>query len=284
MKAKNRSAVYTPFDDLALNAGGAPFIYEDDEVKSFHFTATAIQSSMRKSAPYELELSYTQTMMGFLLLQPEPRSILIIGLGGGSLSKYCYRHFPDCAITTVEIDEGVISLRDDFEIPSDDERFSIVHADGAEYIKGCRNKFDVIMVDGYDARGLPRKLCSKRFYDRCYLAISDQGILVVNLLKSESQLSLYRGRLAMAFKRRVLTVKAENDDNYIGFGLKVKEIPKQSEILNQAVSLQHKYEINFKTIASHMRRFRQLRRESDRTGKKCLPTDRNRLKPCGLNI
>jgi spermidine synthase len=277
MKEIAHSALYTPFEDLAFNAGGAPFIYEDDEVKSFHFTASAIQSSMRKKAPYELELSYTQTMMGFLLLQPEPRSIMIIGLGGGSLSKYCYRHIPDCKITTVEIDEGVISLRDDFKIPSDDERFSIVHAEGAEYITECRNSFDVIMVDGYDARGLPRKLCSNRFYDRCYHAIADQGILVVNLLKSESQLNIYRGRLAKAFSKRVLTVKAENDDNYIGFGLKLKRIPRQSDIQNQAVSLQHKYEIDFKTIASQMRRFRQLRRESGRTGKKFLPTDRNRL-------
>ena len=31
-------------------------------------------------------------MMGFLLFKPQPRSIGMIGLGGGSLAKFCYRY------------------------------------------------------------------------------------------------------------------------------------------------------------------------------------------------
>lgn len=245
--------IRTPIEYLAYEADGRPFIYENDQIKSMHFNALAVQSSMRKNAPFDLYLNYTQTMMGFLLLQPLPRSILIVGLGGGSLSKYCYRHFPDCQITTVEIDEEVISLRHEFEIPPDDERFSIVHANGAKYIAGRRNTSDVIMVDGYDAHGLPRSLSSQSFYDQCSLALRDNGVLVVNLLKSESQMDTSIGRLRRAFDNKVLTVKAENDDNYIGYALKLNKMPQGVELLGRASDLQVRHGINFPVIASQMR-------------------------------
>jgi len=72
-----------------------PYVVEDANSKALYFDARNVQSRMRKDAPHELELGYTRTMMGFLLYQPQPRAILIVGLGGGSLSKYCYQQLPD---------------------------------------------------------------------------------------------------------------------------------------------------------------------------------------------
>ena len=73
---------------------GKPYVYDDAGVRRLHFDSAAVQSSMRLSDPYALDLSYTQAMMGFLLFSAEPRHILIVGLGGGSLSKYCHHRFP----------------------------------------------------------------------------------------------------------------------------------------------------------------------------------------------
>ncbi|HXN07238.1 MAG TPA: hypothetical protein VN944_09275 [Nitrospiria bacterium] len=253
MIKKPHRVIRTQSEYLTIEPDGLPFIYEDDQIKSMHFNALAVQSLMRKNAPFDLVLNYTQTMMGFLLLQPAPRSILIVGLGGGSLSKYCYRKFPDCQITTVEIDEEVISLRNEFEIPGDNERFSIVHADGAKYIVGCRNSADVIMVDGYDAQGLPRSLSSRRFYDQCALALRDNGVLVVNLLKSESEMDTHIGRLSRAFNNKVLTVRAENNDNYIGYALKLNKMPQGEELRVRALDLQVRHGIKFPLMVSQMR-------------------------------
>lgn len=252
MVKKPHRVIRTQSEYLTVKPDGRPFVYEDDHIKSMHFNALAIQSSMRKDAPFDLDLSYTQTMMGFLLLQPLPRSILIVGLGGGSLSKYCYRHLPDCTITTVEIDEQVISLRDEFKIPPDDERFRVVHADGAAYVEEQKNSADVIIVDGYDARGLSRKLSSQRFYGLCHQALRDNGLLVVNLLKSALQMEIYMGRFRKVFDN-VLKVKAESDDNYIGFALKGARMPKGEDLRDRALDLEAGYRINFPFIAARMR-------------------------------
>src|SRR6185437_7928214 len=69
---------------------GIPVVREGRRTRSLCFDALDIQSSMRTSDLLALDLSYTRAMMSFQLFQPGPRDILIVGLGGGSLSKYCF--------------------------------------------------------------------------------------------------------------------------------------------------------------------------------------------------
>src|SRR5690349_9988184 len=97
----------------------APFVVQDGNSRSLHFTMGETQSSMRLDRPDELRIDYTRTMMGFLLLNPRPRNITMIGLGGGSLVKFCRRYLPAAAVTVVENNPGVIALRKDFGIPDD---------------------------------------------------------------------------------------------------------------------------------------------------------------------
>ena len=96
-----------------------PQLREEDDIISLRFGPWHVQISMIKADPDVLILGYTRAMMAFLLLVPEPKDILIVGLGGGSLSKYCHRLLPAARITTVEISQKVIDLRDRFFIPAD---------------------------------------------------------------------------------------------------------------------------------------------------------------------
>src|SRR5260370_22792526 len=79
-----------------------PLVIQNEQVVSLYFDARGVQSCMLQHDPYALALGYTRTMMGFLLFQPNPSRISIIGLAGGSLAKYCYRHLPDTAIAAVQ--------------------------------------------------------------------------------------------------------------------------------------------------------------------------------------
>ena len=80
-------------------------------------------------------MEYTPKMMAFLLFNPNPEHIAVIGLGGGSLAKFCYRNLSRSRITVVEISQDFIALREEFCIPKDNERFRVVHDDGARYIE-----------------------------------------------------------------------------------------------------------------------------------------------------
>lgn len=140
-----------------------------------------IQSGMSLLKPYALEIEYTRMMMGFLLFQPAPPNILMVGLGGGSLAKFCHRYLTHSCLDVVEIDPAVIALRREFLVPEDDERLHVWCADGADFVAGRRQDVDVLLIDGYDPDGMSPTLCEPAFYEHCYAALAEQGVLVLNL-------------------------------------------------------------------------------------------------------
>ncbi len=198
----------------------APFIYEEKDSKSLHFSINQLQSKMTISQPDELAVDYTKTMMGFLVLNRQPRHIVMIGLGGGSLAKYCYRHLPESNITVVEINSHVIALRKEFLIPDDDERFRVIEADGANFIRDAEPDVDVLLVDGYDHQGQPPDLCSQRFYDNCKLALADQGIMAVNLHDDHPLYEVFIDRMNRSFDSNTVEVAANQEGNVIVFARK----------------------------------------------------------------
>ena len=190
---------------------------EDAHGKSLHFTLGELQSRMLSDAPWQLALDYTRTMMGFLLFQPAPSRIGMIGLGGGSLAKFCYRHLPDSRILVLEINPHVIALRDDFAVPPDDARFRVLAADGAQFLATQAPQFDVLLVDGFDAQGQPAALCTPAFYADCLAALAPGGMLVVNLHFDHPDYPLQTERLRLAFGGNVIEVLAAEKSNGIVF-------------------------------------------------------------------
>jgi spermidine synthase len=204
------------FEDLNFTA---PFVLSEDGVRSLHFTIGETQSSMRAGRPDELQIDYTRTMMGFLLLKPEPREILMIGLGGGSLAKFCHRQLPSAHVTVVENNPGVIALRREFEIPEDDERLSVIASDGAAFVSAFDGVADVLLVDGFDEGGQPATLCSQAFYDDCRRALASGGVLVVNLHVDDAEHDLHTRRIADAFEGNAMQVVASRQANCIVFAV-----------------------------------------------------------------
>lgn len=194
-----------------------PFVYESLSSKALHFSICEIQSRMQIRDPYALDLEYTRTMMGFLLFDPEPQNIAMIGLGGGSLAKFCYRHLKQSRIQVVEINPHVIALRDEFHVPPDDERFNVVQGDGAQFVRDSTTRCDVLMVDGFDCDGMPSSLCSQRFYDDCFDMLQTDGIMVVNLHYGHAQYPVHLDRIRHSFKDAVLVCDDGELSNSIVF-------------------------------------------------------------------
>lgn len=197
-----------------------PFVYESLSSKALHFSISEIQSRMQILDPHALDLEYTRTMMGFLLFMPEPRSITMLGLGGGSLAKFCYRYLPQAQIQVVEINPHVIALRNEFHVPPDDARFTVVPGDGAKFVRNGTPRCDVLMVDGYDSDGLPSGLSSQRFYDDCLDMLQPEGIMVANLHQAAPRYKICVDRIRRSFNDAVFVVDDGEQGNSIVFACK----------------------------------------------------------------
>jgi spermidine synthase len=114
------------------------YISEKFGVRALHIGSDTVQSAMRIARPNDLEVVYTRSMMAFLLFNAEPREVLMIGLGGGSLAKFVYHHLPQARTTAIEVNPQVVEIaRQYFLLPQNDARLNVMVADGA-----CRRRAD----------------------------------------------------------------------------------------------------------------------------------------------
>ena len=219
-----------------------PFVREELDSQSLHFSDSAIQSRMQLREPDALALEYTRTMMGFLMFEPQPAHVAMIGLGGGSLAKFCHRHLPRTDLTVVEINPHVIALRERFRVPPDGARFRVVLDDGAHFVASTPLRFDVLMVDAFDADRMPEALGTRRFYDDCSDVLQPGGLLVVNLHANHPHVPVYLDRMRAAVGGPLLRVNDRDGSNAVVFArrgrplLPVRRTPPTGTHLEDAFS------------------------------------------------
>lgn len=187
-------------------------------VRYLHFGSDWIQGAMRIARPYALELDYTREMMMPLLLREEawPKRVLIIGLGAASVLKFLWRYRPQAYFTVVEIDPRIEAVaRHSFRFPDDPERIHLHIGDGADYIATLHRQFDLILVDGFDAKARAGRLDTLSFYLACKNRLSDNGLLCVNLLSRRKDFSRSTALLNDAFDQRVLVMPSCDSGNAI---------------------------------------------------------------------
>jgi len=200
-------------------------ISERNDTRFLHLGGPAVQSAMRLKEPYALDLEYTRAMMGFLLFRREPSDIALIGLGGGSIAKFIYRHLPQSRLTALEINpEVVAAARAYFMLPPDDERLSVITGDGAAFVHANPDSQDVLLVDGFDAKRIVDSLASAEFYRACRDMLRPGGVAVFNLWGSDEYFPRYFDRLSRAFGEHALQLPAEKKGNIIIFAFR-KPLP-----------------------------------------------------------
>ena len=195
----------------------APLASTNGDHVSLRFSQGEMQSLMSLQHPTHLVLPYTRTMMGFLSLVQKPAHILMIGLGGGSLAKFCYHYLPETRITVVEINPHVIAMRRHFQVPDDDARFRVVCADGADFVRDTRKTFDVILVDGFDADGQSAQLSNKAFYDSTCRVLRPKGVIAINLDSDHPAHSVFLERIHTSFRGNMVVIGVPERANHIVF-------------------------------------------------------------------
>ena len=224
-------------------------ISEHGNIRSLHLGSETVQSSMNVDYPAELVLSYSRAMMAWLLFAENVRHITQIGLGGGSFVRWIDAHLPEVAQTAVEINPQVISVaRGLFELPFEGEKFEIIEADGAEYIKTLRGGTDILLVDGFDGVQIIDALVAEPFFADCRTALSDNGIFVTNWWSGDKRYPLFLRRLAQVFDQRVLCVPAETHGNVAVLAFQNQVPQPLAALQKKAAKLGEQYGLDFKTM------------------------------------
>lgn len=239
-----------------------PFVLDNGGLRALHFSAEFVQTVIRIDDPAALELGYAQRMMAFLLFNPRPRKIMMVGLGGGSLANFCHRHLPAASMTVLEIDPHVLALRDMFGVPPDDARFRVIHCDGARYLAEAHESCDVLLVDAFGVDGVAADLLATDFYEDARRRLTDRGMLVMNVAGDRHGYALHVERILEVFDERVIaiSVPAPEDGNYIVFAFRDPVFePRWKWLRAIAPELRKRFNLDFPAYALQLERGRVLR-------------------------
>lgn len=245
-----------------------PYVMDDGERRFLHFNERLIQSAMRLAAPNELDLRYTQKMMSFLLFRTRPRRLVLIGLGGGSLVKFCHARLPATQVTVLENNPDVIALREAFLVPPDSPNLRVLEADGAEYLEQTQKGIDVLLVDAFDSGGFAPGLANPEFFEQARSRLTGSGVLVVNLAGDRQRYDGLIGVVMQVFDDQVIVVPVPEDDNHVllAFGDPMFD-PDWRRLRALARELRAKYGLDFPDFLEKIERSAKLglaRREAGR--------------------
>jgi len=215
---------------------------EEGPVRHLHLGSEWIQGSMLVEAPTLLVHEYVQRMMAWLLFV-DPGSVgerraMQLGLGAGSLTKFCYKELRMQHTVAVEINPQVLhACRGWFKLPTDNPRMQVVLADAAQEIRQPRwqGTVDALQVDLYDEEAAAPVLDSADFYADCRKLLTEDGCMTVNLFGYTSSFQGTVDRIATAFGlEAVWSFKATREGNTVVLAQRTPSRPKRALLAARA--------------------------------------------------
>lgn len=230
-------------------------------LRHLHVGGSAIQSAMRIDDPDDLALAYTRAMMASLLFQPEPRDVIMIGLGGGSMAKWVYKHLPRTRTAAIEVDLRVVSAAHRmFQLPLGRKRLRVLVGDGADYVARHPGSADLVFLDAFVNHRQAPSVRTAEFYRAARQALRRDGVLAINFMSDDPGLRAYLRRLAAAFEGRLACLRAIGEDNLVVFAFADDPgVITPASLVGRAIALQRRYGLEFRTFAERLRPLHRIR-------------------------
>lgn len=237
-------------------------VVEEKGVRSLHFGSEPRQSSLLLADPHKLELSYVRAMTSWLLFKPTlDDEALVIGLGGGSLTKHLLQHFPDCRLKVVEYRKSVVKIaRSHFGLPLD-LRLKIIVDDGGAYVKQRTkvhaDRYSLLLIDAFDHENMAESIANQDFFDACQAVLKKDGLLVINLWGGNDN-PLYAQCvhwLDSTFKQKTLFLPIRERGNVIAIAFNADSpIFTLKQLRQHAIALEQYYQIEFPTFLQDLKK------------------------------
>lgn len=235
-------------------------IVDTDGVRALHFGSSSRQSTMLLEDPERLHSLYARAMMALLLFNDDPKNILMVGLGGGTVAKYLLKQFPACRIRVVEFRRGVLKIaRSFFGLPLD-ARLKIKIGCGAQYVdqqsRLAGGQYDLIIIDAFDDEKMDPEVGRERFFDGCKTLLTSDGILLINLWGThKAQFQEVTWNLGRVFDWRMLFLPVRKRGNVIGFAFASDFVkPSFRQMQHKAAILEQRYGFEFSNFVRDFKR------------------------------
>lgn len=140
-----------------------------------------LESAVDLADPLRLVVHYTRTLFSAAFFEPQPKNVLMIGLGGAGFHRVFVHAFPAARIQSVELDPKVFELSQSKMAFKPTERTPVAVMDGRLFVKRNREQWDWLILDAFRGGFVPPHLKTEEFYRECAARLTERGVFVTNL-------------------------------------------------------------------------------------------------------
>ncbi|MDH5359018.1 MAG: hypothetical protein OEX03_00580 [Gammaproteobacteria bacterium] len=227
-------------------------VYQDTLLRSLHFGTPARQSAMYPERPHILPLSYSRFMLAPLLFIDNPKKILILGLGAGSLLQHFLYH-SDATIDTVELRQAVVEVATEyFHLPVDDEQHNSYVMPALDFLQRNGNQYEICLVDIYNDQGIDETLLDGTFFDSLKTKLTNNGICCINLWSSHPKRYLQICELINLAFPHMMILPVPRKGNVIIMAAQYNFMLHEKLLRHKAEQLESDLNIEFVAILEHI--------------------------------
>lgn len=182
-----------------------------------------------------LVFSYTKMMLGSLYLAPNPKRVLVIGLGGGTLPDALLRLYPEIDMDVVEVDAAVIRVARKYFDFRPGPNVHVFEEDGRVFVKRAGRtgaKYDLVLLDAFDHEYIPEHMLTREFLQEVKAVMQPEGVLAANTF-STSRLYAHESATYEAVFGRFYNLKSANRVILV----KLDGLPSQGVVARSASTL-----------------------------------------------
>ncbi len=248
-KGKNKEHLLWESKDSELTVQ----VWEKGDRRELRFGNKVLQSVYSITQPKYLVLPYTRYMLLSLIFCPEPKSILHIGLGGGSIARWIHYEFPNIKQSIIEMNEDVIEAAYRFFKFPRNNRIKILHGDATKLVQVISEKFDLIFLDAFNDFGAPEEVKGTVFLKSLCDCLKKSGLVVGNLWTLtgdfKEQCEVWRKNFACVHNSHV-----NKKGNEILFGRQISKINEEIKFHQISKILEKRHKIEFLKMYNNLKK------------------------------
>jgi len=183
-------------------------VVEEDGVRRLQFRRGGVdydESAIDLENPARFQLQYYRLMMAALVHYPEPKRVLFVGLGGGTLPIVFRKYYPNIHIDSIELDPEVVEVARRYFGLREDDRMRVYTGDGRVHIRRFVREgraYDLVFLDAFRGGYIPYHLTTKEFMELVRRLVGQEGSVISNLRPGFESYHYQRRTIAAVFRNQ----------------------------------------------------------------------------------
>ena len=240
-------------------------VTDDGEVRHLKF-GDSLQSGMYVVDPARSDFRYTEYFHLAWVFKPDIRSVLFLGLGGGSTQKKFHADYPSITMDIVEIDPTVVEVAERYFHFERGPRLNVIVDDARSYLEKTDKKYDLLVHDAYFSEAVPFHLITREFFQLAAARLAPSGVLAFNLISDVigPDSSLFRAvyKCWQELFTAIHVFPVEGKRNIMMIGCRAGEAVPKDEVVRRAAQLRAEWG-NVPLLETHAKHMRAVKVRTD---------------------